>query len=131
MSNIQTPEALFEQYQAYIANELSKGFTKEQIEQWIVQVCNSLCKGKSVIFMARFAELIRNSVNEVIEAKSNSNPAANGSSHAKMNGTAVTNLDSQVWKTVKIHRDDWISTTKAIKRANKQRNNPIRIVELD
>lgn len=48
-----------------------------------------------------------------------------------MNGVTMTNFDPQVWKTVKVHRDDWVSTTKAIKRTNKQRNNPIRVVELD
>ena len=131
MSGVQTPQALFEQYQASIANELSKSFTREQSEQWIVQVCDSLCKGRSIIFMAQFAELLRNSINQVNQAKSGSNPTANGSSHIETNGAAMPDFDPQVWKTVKIHREDWISTTKAIKRANKQRNNPLRIVEMD
>jgi hypothetical protein len=131
MSDVQTPQALFEQYQASIANELSKGFTKEQSEQWIIQVCNSLCKGRPIAFMAQFAGLLRNSIDQVSQAKSASNSTANGSSHTEMNGATITKFDPQAWKTIKVHRDDWVSTTKAIKRADKQRNNPIRIVELD
>jgi hypothetical protein len=120
MADADTPEILFERYQGYIAKELSKGFTHEQVEDWLTQVCDTLGKGRSMSFRVRFAQLLRASISEVITKTSNT----------QINNSKVT-FDPQVWKTVKIHRDDWTSTCKAIRRADKQRNNAIRIIEVD
>ena len=120
MADVDTPETLFERYQDQIATELSKGFTNDQVENWLTQVCKRLTKGRSMSFRVRFTKLLRASISEVTAMASNTV----ASSHK-------VDFDPQVWKTVKVHRDDWISTCKAIRRADKQRNNAIRVVEMD
>ena len=72
MRDCDTPEHVFQDYRAYLAGELSKDFAPDQLDNWIVQLCDTLCKDKSVAYMARFAQLVRKSAHEVGIAKSGS-----------------------------------------------------------
>ena len=74
MTDCETPECVFQDYRAYLAGELSKNFAPDQLDKWIVQLCNTLCKGKSIAYMARFAQLVRKTAHEISITKSGSVP---------------------------------------------------------
>lgn len=123
MAHSSTPELLFIHHQAYIAKELSKGFTHEQVENWIVQLCDTACKGKSLTFMVRFAELLRNAIREVDTSRKQ---AENGSPENEVN-----RFHPSAWKTVKIYRDDWEPIYKCIVRYEKQLSRKLHIEQMD
>jgi hypothetical protein len=65
MADSDTPEALFQEHKNYITQQLSKGFTNDQLERWIVQLCDTLCTGKSFSFMIRFGQLVRTTAKHI------------------------------------------------------------------
>jgi hypothetical protein len=131
MADPDTPEILFQRHQGYLARELSKGFTNDQVESWIVQLCDTLCKDKSISFMVRFAQLIRKAAHEVGIAKLDSVNKTGVSPDIHVIQGPISNFDPLVWKTVKIFRDDWKMVSKCIVRYEKQIGRKLRVEETD
>ena len=131
MDDPDAPEILFQRHQGYLAKELSKGFTNDQVESWIVQLCDTLCQGKSITYMARFAQLIRKAAHEVGIAKLESVSKTGVNPDIHIIQGPIGNFDPSVWKTVKIFRDDWKMVSKCIVRYEKQIGRKLRTEEMD
>lgn len=69
MTNFETPESLFQHYRPYLARELSKDVTPDQLENWILQLCQTLCQDRSLNFGVRFARLLRAASGQALNYK--------------------------------------------------------------
>ena len=69
MTNFETPEGVFQHYRAYLARELSKDFTPDQLENWILQLCETLCQNRSLDFGIRLARLVRSASTQALNYK--------------------------------------------------------------